>query len=294
MTPARELKQVGKAMVFLTPWLIGFLVFTLLPIALSFYYSLCDFSGITHPMYIGGANYRELMHDAVFWRSMKVTIYYAALALPSGLFVSLALAMLLNAKIPCQTIFRTIIFLPSIVPIVASAMLWLWLFNARLGLVNTVLAAVGIQGPGWLTDPEWAMPALVLISLWGVGYTVVIYLAGLQDVPIELYEAAELDGAGPLGKMWNVTLPMLSPVIFFNLITAIIGVLQVFDIPYIVTSGGPARATYFLSMYLRDCAFMYLRMGYASAIAWMMLLIVLALTALAFASSKRWVHYQGK
>jgi multiple sugar transport system permease protein len=289
-----ELKQFAKGMGFLSPWLLGFLVFTLLPIAMSFWYSICEFSGIQSPMYIGADNYRELMHDPVFWLSLKNTLYYASMALPAGLCVSLGLAMLLDVRIPGQSIFRTIIFLPSLVPIVASAMLWLWLFNARLGLINTLLAKVHIVGPGWLTDPRWAMPALALMSLWGVGYTVVIYLAGLQDVPTELYEAAELDGAGTWGRMWHVTLPMLSPVIFFNLIMAIIGILQVFDIPYIMTQGEPARATYFISMYLRDCAFLYLRMGYASSMAWMMLLIVLILTAVAFAASKRFVHYQGK
>ena len=289
-----ELKQFAKGMGFLSPWLVGFFVFTLLPIAMSFYYSVSDFSGIQPPMYIGAGNYRELMHDPVFWLSLKNTLYYASMALPAGLCVSLGLALLLNVRMPGQAIFRTVIFLPSIVPIVASAMLWLWLFNARLGLINTLLAKIHIAGPGWLTDPRWAMPSLALMSLWGVGYTVVIYLAGLQDVPIELYEAAELDGAGTWGRLWHVTLPLLSPVIFFNLIMALIGILQVFDIPYIMTQGEPARATYFISMYLRDCAFQFLRMGYASAMAWMMLLIVLILTGVAFAASKRWVHYQGK
>jgi multiple sugar transport system permease protein len=191
-------------------------------------------------------------------------------------------------------LFRTVIFIPSLVPVVASAMLWMWLFNARLGLLNTLLAKVGIAGPAWIGDPNWAMPSLVLMSFWGVGNTVVIYLAGLQDVPRELYEAAEIDGAGLWSRIWNVTLPMISPVIFFNLIMAIIGVVGVLDAPYIMTQGGPARATYFISMYVRDAAFLYIKMGYASAMAWMMLLIVLTLTAFAFWTSKRWVHYQSK
>jgi multiple sugar transport system permease protein len=294
MMQRRELTQFAKGMGFLSPWLFGFLVFTIVPIALSFYYSLCEFNVIKSPVWIGADNYRELMHDPVFWQSLRNSLYYAAMALPAGLLISLGLALLLNVSIPGQSIFRTIIFIPSLVPVVASAMLWLWLFNARLGLINTLLKRIHIDGPGWITNPAWAMPALVFMSLWGVGYTVVIYLAGLQDVPKELYEAAELDGAGTWGRMWHVTLPMLSPVIFFNLIMAIIGVLQVFDIPYIMTGGGPARATYFISMYVQQAAFTYLRMGYASAMAWIMLLIVLALTAIAFISSKRWVHYQGK
>jgi multiple sugar transport system permease protein len=174
-------------------------------------------------------------------------------------------------------------------------MLWLWLFNNKLGLINFMLMKIGIQNPpGWLDDQNWAMPALVLMSIWGIGNTVVIFLAGLQDVPRELYEAAELDGAGSIGRLWHVTLPAISPVIFFNLIMGIIGTLSVFALPYIMTQGGPARSTYFYTMYLYDCAFVYLKMGYASAMAWIQLLLVLCLTVIAFVSSKRWVHYQGK
>jgi multiple sugar transport system permease protein len=289
-----ELKQAAKGLAFLSPWLIGFLAFTLIPVALSFYYSLCDYSTLQTPMYIGAENYRELMHDKVFWKAMGNSLYYAAMAIPAGLFVSLGLAMLLNVKMPGQAIFRTIIFLPSLVPIVASAMLWMWLLNPRLGLINTLLGKVGIDGPNWLGDVRLAMPSLVFMSLWGVGNAVVIYLAGLQDVPRELYEAAEIDGAGVWRRVWHVTLPMLSPVIFFNLVMAIIGVLQNFDAPYIMTGGGPARSTYFLAMYLRECAFDFEKMGVASAMAWIMLVIVLVMTGVAFWSSKRWVHYQGK
>lgn len=290
----QELRSMAVGYAFLSPWIVGFLAFTLLPVGLSFYYSLCDYTLLQSPVFIGLENYSDLARDEVFWRSLFNTFYYAAMALPGGLLVSLGLAMLLNVKVPGQAVWRTIIFLPSLVPVVASAMLWMWLFNAKLGLINALLAKLGIEGPGWLTDPSWAMPALALMSLWGVGHAVVIYLAGLQDVPRELYEAAEIDGAGVWRRVWNVTLPMLSPVIFFNLVMAIIGTLQVFDVPYIMTGGGPARATYFVTMYLYDNAFNYLQMGYASAMAWIMLLIVLALTGIAFWSSSRWVHYQGK
>ncbi|HEX4054863.1 MAG TPA: sugar ABC transporter permease [Tepidisphaeraceae bacterium] len=296
----RELRQFGKGMAFLSPWLIGFLVFTLLPIAVSFYFSLCKFDLLQAPRFIGAHNYTDLLHDQTFWKATWNTFYYTAMALPAGLLVSLGLAMLLNVDIPGQAIWRTIIFMPSLVPIVASAMLWMWLLNPRLGLINVLLARLfallhlHVSTPPWLADPRWAMPALALMSLWGVGNAVVIYLAGLQDVPVELYEAAELDGAGVFGRIWHVTIPMVSPVIFFNLIMAIIGALQVFDVPYIMTNGGPVHSTYFMSMYLYDNAFVYLQMGYASAIAWIMLLIVLALTGVAFWSSSRWVHYQGK
>ncbi len=302
-----ERKNLRNGLAFLSPWLAGFMLFTLLPIALSLYYSLCDYSLLQRPTYIGAANYRMLMGDEVFWKSLSNTFQYALLAIPSGLAVSLGLALLLNAKIRMQSVYRTIIFLPSLVPIVASSMLWLWMFNGRLGLINVLLAKVGIHGPAWLSDVmfsigsgasesrfHWAMPALAFMSLWGVGYTVTIYIAGLQDVPRELYEAAEIDGAGLWRRIRHVTLPILSPVIFFNLIMAIIGTLQVFATPYIMTGGGPARATYFLTMYLYDCAFQFLRMGYASSMAWTQLIIILALTGLAFWSSKRWVHYQGR
>jgi multiple sugar transport system permease protein len=291
---ASETRQLLKGLLFTSPWITGFLIFTLTPVLLSLYYSFCDFSVLQSPAWVGTDNYQLLLHDPVFWKSLLNTLYYALLALPAGLCISVGLAMLLNVKIPCQPLFRTIIFLPSLVPLVASAMLWMWLFNAKFGLINEMLAKVGIQGPGWLADERWAMPALALMSFWGLGNAVVIYLAGLQDIPKELYEAAEIDGAGIVGRIRHVTLPMLSPVIFFNSVMSIIGVLQTLEGPYIMTGGGPARATLFIAMYLRDMAFTNLKMGYASAMAWIMLLIVLSLTAVLFWSSKRWVHYQGK
>jgi multiple sugar transport system permease protein len=283
-----------RGMAFLSPWLIGFIAFTLVPVVLSFYYSFCDYSLVQPPLFKGMTNYRLLAGDEVFWKVIWNTLYYAAMALPLGLIVALALAMLLNMKLRGQSIYRTIIFLPSLVPAVASAMLWLWLFNAKLGLINTALRAFGmVNPPGWLTDARWSMPALVVMSFWGVGNTVVIYLAGLQDVPRELYEAASIDGATAWRKIWHVTLPSISPVIFFNLVMGIIGTMQVFVAPFIMTQGGPARSTYFYTYYLYDNAFSYLKMGYASALAWIQLLIVLALTGLAAWSSKRWVHYAG-
>jgi multiple sugar transport system permease protein len=198
-------------------------------------------------------------------------------------------------KTPGQTVYRTIIFLPSLVPAVASAMLWLWLLNPSLGMINVFLRNIGItHPPGWYSDVVWAMPSLVLMSLWGVGNTVIIYLAGLQDVPRELYEAADLDGASPMGKIRHVTLPCISPVIFFNLIMAIIGSLQQFTNAFVITQGGPERATYFYTLAIYNKAFIDLHMGEACAMALIQLVIILALTALAFWTSKKWVHYQGK
>ena len=288
-------RNLLKGLAFLSPWIIGFLCFTAIPVGLSVYYSVSDYSLLQPPLFRGMENYRDLISDDVFWTSIRVTLLYAAVALPVGMLIALGLAMLLNVKIAGQSIYRTIIFLPSLVPAVASAMLWLWLLNGELGLINNVLRAIGIsKPPNWLGSDQWALWALTLMSFWGVGNTVVIYLAGLQDVPRELYEAAELDGANRWQQITNVTLPMISPVIFFNLIMAIIGTLQFFGPAFIMTNGGPGRATTFYTLYLYRNAFEFVKMGYASALAWIQLLMVLALTALAFWSSKKWVHYQGK
>jgi len=291
-----ERQDLLKGMAFLSPWSIGFCAFTLLPLVLCAYYSLCDYSLLQPPLFRGWENFHTLVHDKTeFWKSLSVTAYYAVFALPVGLMLALALALLLNIKTPGQTIYRTIIFLPSLVPAVAGAMLWQWILNPSLGLINLFLTHIGISHPpGWYADVHWAMPSLVLMSLWSVGNTVVIYLAGLQDVPRELYEAADLDGATGLRKIFHVTLPCISPVIFFNLIMAIIGSMQKFTEAFIITSGGPERATYFYTLAVYNKAFVYLHMGEASAMAMIQLFIILALTAVAFWSSKKWVHYQGK
>jgi multiple sugar transport system permease protein len=316
---SKDRQDLFKGLAFCSPWIIGLCVFTLLPLILSLYYSFCDYSLLQDPVWIGTQNYRDIAHDELFWQALRNTFAYALVALPMGIIISIAMALLLNQNIKGQSFYRTTIFLPSLVPAVASAMLWMWLFNAKLGLINTVLSAIGVNGqisfdwlnnllhlqgndafkalplpPAWLNDARTAMSALILMSFWGVGNSVVIYLAGLQDVPRELYEAADIDGASGWQRLWNVTLPMISPVIFFNLIMAIIGSLQTFSTPYIMTGGGPYHATYFYTMYLYDKAYVFLQMGYASAMAWIQLFIVLILTALAFWTSRRWVHYQGK
>jgi multiple sugar transport system permease protein len=258
---------------------------------MSLYYSFCDYSLLQPPVFSGLSNYQQLVHDPIFAKVLYNTLLYALLSIPLCLIFALGAALLLNASVGGQSVYRTLIFIPSIIPAAAAAMLWLWLFNPKIGLINFLLSSLGIANPpGWLGSEAWAMPAFVLISIWGAGNSVVIYLAGLQDVPRELYEAADLDGASPVGKIFHVTLPSLSPVIFFNLVMGIIGTMQVFVLPFIMTQGGPARSTYFYTMYLYDNAFVYLKMGYASAMAWVQLLIILSLTAIAFWSSKRWVH----
>ncbi len=249
----REFARTMKGLGFLLPWLVGFGCFLLLPIVMSFYYSFCDYSLVPADVsarFVGARNYVELLHDALFWKVLGNTLMYSALAIPAGLLVSLVLALLLNTRVPGQAMFRTVIFLPSLVPAVAAAVLWAWLFNSRLGLINTMLRWAHLPAPNWLGDTRFALPALALMSLWSVGYTVVILLAGLQGVPRELYEAADIDGANWARRLWHVTLPTLSPVIFFNLIMSLIASFQVFTIPYLMTLGGPAHATYFCPMYL--------------------------------------------
>jgi multiple sugar transport system permease protein len=290
----RDRQYLASGLLFCSPWLVGFTVFLLYPIIASFYYSLTEFSVLQPPTFVGLANYRELWQEDVFRKALWNTFVYAALALPLGMLVALAVAMLLNTDVKGMTIYRTIYFLPSLVPTVATAILWLWIFNGEYGVLNYGLGKLGIHGPNWLTDPMWVKPALVLLSVWGVGNSVVIYLAGLQDVPEHLYEAADLDGAHWLQKIRHVTLPMLSPVILFNMIIGIIGTFQYFAIPFVMAPGGqPARSAYFIAVNLYDNAFTYLQMGYASAIAWVLFLLIAVLTALAFWASQGRVHYGG-
>jgi len=294
---------VGLA--FVSPWIIGFLVFLALPIGMSLYYSLTDYSMLEEPVWVGLDNYTALASDSVFWKSVWNTVFFAALSLPITTVVAIVLAALLASKPRGTGWFRAAIFVPSLVPMVASAMVWMWLLNAELGLINRILqpmldtlaAAVGgnLLAPNWLEDKAWVMPALVLTTVWSVGHSVVIYGAALEEVPKALYEAAELDGVGPVRKLTAVTLPMISPVILFNVIVGAIGAWQVFVMPYIMlgSSGGPDRAGYFYTMYLYDKAFPFGEMGYASAMAWIQLLIVMVFTGVIFLSSKKLVHYRG-
>lgn len=304
-----EKRHLRNGLLFIWPWLVGLGLFTAYPIGASLYYSFCDYSVLQPASWIGLGNYIDLFSDEVFWKALGNTCLYALLALPLGLAFAFSLALLLNTGVRGLAIYRTCFFLPSLVPMVALAVLWMWIFNGEYGVLNYALKPVlgrverVLQGlgwmvswapPGWLNDPKWSKPALILISLWGTGHAMVIYLAGLQDVPQHLYEAAELDGAGTWHKIRHVTLPMVSPVILFNLIMGLIGVFQFFAVPYVMSpQGAPARSTYFFAMYLYDHAFPYLRMGYACALAWILFLIVFALTLLALRLAERHVHYEG-
>jgi ABC-type sugar transport system permease subunit len=386
------LRRHALGYAFVLPWLIGLCVFIAYPFFSGLYFSFCDFPPLKGPMFVGADNYATLVQDRVFHRSLGVTMVYAAVAIPLGVIAAMTLALFLNTRIRGQSFYRVIYYLPHLVPTVAVAILWLWIFNPQIGLLNlglarlmnaadrwagvffdirsaagasfrpaalllllcplallvtsgrlmppalrrrprlrrasatlallaTVLAAAAagpaagylhkpeakkrLHSPGWLTDgtplpgslslaPSCALWALIVMSLWGVGQMAVIYLAKLQDVPMELYEAAEIDGASWWGKIRYVTIPMISPVILFNVVMAIIGTFQIFAEPYIMTGGGPEDRTRFVAMFVYDQAFKYHRLGYASAVAWALFLVIVALTLLTFRISRKHVHYFGR
>ncbi|MFQ5807147.1 MAG: carbohydrate ABC transporter permease [Phycisphaerae bacterium] len=291
----RKIPSWLQGLLWTAPWWLGFLLLLAGPMGLSLYISFCDYPLLQPPVYVGAANYKELAGDPVFHKVLTNTFTYATLAIPLGTVLAVLLAVLLNQNARGQAVFRACIFVPTVVPLVAVAVVWMWMLNPEFGLINQSLRALGIEGPMWLASPRWAMASLVLISLWSVGSPVVIYLAGLQEIPETLYEAATIDGASRPRQFWHVTLPGLSPVILFNVIIAIIVTWQIFALPYVMwrSQPGPDRATYFYTMYLFDNAFRFLKMGYASAMAWIQLLIILALTGLVFVASRRTVFYRG-
>jgi multiple sugar transport system permease protein len=295
--PLTLLQREGLwAYAFVAPWIVGFLIFVLGPMLASLYFSFTDYNIVEAPKWIGFKNYIDLINDPLFWHSLWITIKFAIFSLPLGLGLSYFLAILLNQKIVGTNIWRTVYFLPSVVAGVAVALLWVRLLHPTHGIVNEALAWFGVKGPGWLSDPDWAVPALVVMSLWGVGGNIIIYLAGLQSVPTDLYDAAKVDGANIWQRFQHVTLPMTSPVIFYNLVLGLIGTFQYFTEVYVATggSGGPARATLFYNLYLYQNAFKFFHMGYASTMAWVLFLIVLGLTMLVFRSSDAWVYYEGQ
>jgi multiple sugar transport system permease protein len=284
-------------MVFLLPWVIGFLAFTLYPMIASFIYGFSIYHPLRPLEFIGMQNYTDLLTDDLFWKSLSNTLYMVVIGVPITLLASFICAILLNLKVKGQSIYRVIYFLPSIVPTVAGAILWLWLLNPQVGIVNTLLGKVGIDGPNWLRDPSWSKPSLILLGLWGMGGTIMIYLSGLQDVPITLMEAAELDGANWWQRLLNVVIPMVSPITLFNLITGVIGMFQYFAQAYVFRGGdslgAPLNSTLFYSVYLYQVGFLYLKMGYASAMAWVLFIIILICTILLFKVSDRFTYYAG-
>jgi multiple sugar transport system permease protein len=281
--------------VFIGPWFVGFFALYLGPMLASLALSLTEYNILKPPVFVGAKNYVTLFtDDPSFTDALRVTLTYALVAVPGGIAASLLIALLMNQAVPGIRLWRTIYYLPAVVSGVAVAMLWVWVFQADFGLVNAGLRLVGIKGPAWLVDPDWALWALILMSFWTVGSGMVIKLAGLQGIPSELYEAAAIDGAGSWMKFRKITLPMLSPILFFNLVMGVIGTFQYFTNAYIMTEGGPGRETLFYNLYLYQSAFKFFKMGYASALAWILFLLILLLTLLIFKSSPYWVYYEGQ
>ncbi|MFN8446602.1 MAG: sugar ABC transporter permease [Caldilineaceae bacterium] len=287
-------QDIITAYLCLTPWLIGILAFVVGPMLFSFGLSFYESDLLTRNYFVGAKNYQELMSDPLFWQSLKVTFLYAFTSVPLGAAVSLLIALLLNQKIAGLGVWRTIYYLPTVISGVAASLVWLQIFNPRAGLINNVLGALGITGPNWLFDSNWALPAIILLSVWSVGSNVLLFLAGLQGIPTHLYEAALIDGANGWQRFWAVTIPMLSPTILFSVTISLIGAFQLFTQALIMTKGGPNNATLSMVLYLYNKAFAQVRFGYASAVAWVLFAIIVTFTILFQQWSKRWVYYEGE
>ncbi|KAA3659365.1 MAG: sugar ABC transporter permease [Chloroflexi bacterium] len=294
MSPSRRREAIAGYL-FISPWMVGFVLFIAGPMLASFVMSFTRWNIVSDPRWVGLANYeRILTTDADFWQALKVTFTYSAIYLPVSTVIGLGMAMALNVKLPGVGIFRTLLYLPYVVPSIAATLVWVWVLNQRFGLLNTILSYVGIEGPNWFGDPSTALYGIVMIGVWGVGGSAVIYLAGLQNIPEHLYEAAVVDGANGWQKFRHVTIPMLSPTIFYQLVIGLIGVFQTFTASYVATAGGPLKATFFYMLYIYNKAWQSLRMGYASALAWILFVIIMLITVLVFRSSPMWVHYEAE
>jgi multiple sugar transport system permease protein len=279
---------------FVSPWLVGLIIFTAGPIVASFYLSFNDYAIIAPPEWIGITNFRKAFTgDPLFWKSLWNTVYYVGIGVPLRIVFAFLLATLLNQEVRGRLFYRVAYYMPSIIPGVAAAVLWLILLNPRLGLINLVLGLFGVPSINWLGNPQYSKPALILMSLWGVGGSMVLYLAGLQSIPEAFYEAAEIDGASRWRKFWNITIPLMTPTILYNLIMQIIGSFQVFGSAFIMTGGGPLNSTLFYMLHLYNFAFQYFKMGYASALAWVLFVIIIFFTLLTLKWSEAWVYYAG-
>ncbi len=275
---------------FILPAVLGFVIWVAGPMIYSGFLSLTDYDLLTPPRFVGLANFTRMFNDPLFYKSLWVTVLYTVFHVPLTLGLAFGVALLLNTKIPRMAFFRTLYYLPSIVPAVASAVLWVWIFNSEFGLLNLVLRSLGLKKVLWLQDPNTALAALIVMSLWNMGGVMIIFLAGLNGIPEEMYEAAKIDGAGYRANFRYITIPMMTPIIFFNLVLEIIGSFQVFTAGFLVTQGGPNYSTNFYVLYLFNNAFSYFDMGYASAMAWVLFFIVLIFSVLIFRSGGRWVY----
>jgi multiple sugar transport system permease protein len=279
---------------FVSPWLIGLLIFTAGPILASLYLSFNEYAIIAPPKWVGLNNFsKTFTGDPLFWKSLWNTAYYVGAGVPLRIVFAFVLATLLNQQIKGRLFYRVAYYMPSIIPGVATAVLWLILLNPRLGLINLALGLFGIPSINWLGNPQWSKPALILMSLWGVGGSMVLYLAGLQSIPDVFYEAAEIDGASRWRKFWNITIPLMTPTILYNLIMQIIASFQVFGSAFIMTGGGPLNSTLFYMLHLYNFAFKFFKMGYASALAWVLFVVIIFFTLLTLKWSEVWVYYAG-
>ncbi|MEM7029495.1 MAG: sugar ABC transporter permease [Chloroflexota bacterium] len=290
-----EARNILKGLAFVSPWLVGYLAFTIYPILASGYYSFTRYDVIRAPRFVGFENYTNLfVNDEIFWTVIYNTLYLVIIGVPAGIVTAFLLATLLNRPMRARPLFRTIFFLPVLVPAVASAEVWRWVYNTNYGVINSVLIGLELPVIPFLSSVALAKPSLILIHMWAQGTAIVIFLAALQDVPRSLYDAATVDGANNFQKFWNVTIPMTTPAILFVSLTGMIGMFQYFTQGWLLTEGGPNEATEFYSIYLYRNAFQYFKMGYASALAWILFVIILVVTLLIFRSSARWVYYAGE
>lgn len=297
----RKANLTGLA--FAAPFIIGFLLFTLYPTGASLFYSFTDFNLFKPLKWVGLDNYKWILEEKEVMKSITNTLYMVIIATPVSLFAGLMMALLLNMKVRGQSVFRTLFYIPSIVPVIASSLVWMWVLNPQSGLINSVLKTLGVNGPNWLLDSAWTKPSLILMLAWGCGGIMIIFLAALQDVPRSLYEAADIDGSGTLGKFIHVTLPSISPIILFQLIMSLITYFQFFAQAFMLASltasgpdqtmAGPEKSLLFYAILLYREAFVDFKMGHASAMAWVLFLITALVTGLVFRSSKKWVTYGG-
>ncbi len=285
-------RDLARGLLWISPWLVGFALFMLAPAVMSLRYSLADYTLLEPPVFIGLANYRELLGDRMFRIAVQNTLLFGAFSVIGTTLLSVLIAVLLEQRLRGAALVRAVVFAPTLVPIVSACVTWGWLFNAKFGLINSALAAVGIDGPDWLGTRAMAMPSLILMSFWVIGTSLMVCSAALKDVPVSLYEAADLDGVPAWRRFWNVTLPMISPAVMFNAMMSLIWSLQVFAPPQIMTRGGPENSTLVYSMYVYSNAFVYGRMGYACALAWVQLLVTLVLAALLLLTGRRFVYYR--
>ena len=289
----RERREALEGYLGILPWVLGFLAFTIGPMLASIYFSLTQWDIVRPPKWIGLANYIKLFtDDPLFSIALRVTVTYVVLSVPLKLLAGLGLSLLLNLKVRAMNIFRTIFYIPAVLSGVAVALMWIWIMHPEMGVINLLLSRVGIQGPKWFWAPETALISVVIMNLWYVGGDAVIYLAGLQNIPPHLYEAAEIDGANRWHRFRSVTLPLLTPTLFLQLVTGLISAFQMFTSVYIITRGGPLKATFFYMLYLYQTAFEDFNMGYASALAWVLTIIIVLCSIVVFRTSTRWVYYE--